>query len=263
MQLTAPNKPGTQTPRLGEVAQASSDRAPSPDELYGEWKASSKEDDFHKLLTSLEPAIKRGVSAYGGGKDHLRTQARLLAADSVRTYDPHNEHKASLSTWVYGNLRRLQRVAADREAAVRLPERVRVDAILLRDTGRELEDSLGHPPDLQSLAEATGLSRSRIKAAGSAYREISETGAQSDKGDTMGSEVKGMSMGTDPWVDYVYYDLDPKNRFIFERVTGYGGALVLPKADIAKKLKMTPPAISYRISKILEQINQRPSGNIS
>jgi hypothetical protein len=44
--------------------------------------------------------------------------------------------------------------------------------------------------------------------------------------------------------------LDEKNKKIYEWMTGYKGAPMLDRATVAKKLNMTLPALSQRISKI-------------
>ena len=116
-------------------------------------------------------------------------------------------------------------------------------------------------PDAQTLAEITGIPRTRIARARKAYTEVSESGLLSEKGDTAAPDT-GQKQEHDPWVDYVYYDLDPKSRLIFEHVTGYNGAKKLTKTDIAKKLKMTAPAVSYRVKQIIKQMEARPAGNL-
>ena len=264
MQPAALKVSETATP-LREKADLGSERLPrNPADLFDKWKTSKHPGDFQAVVRSLDPAINRGLNAFGGNKQHLKTRARLIAADAVRTYDP-TKSKATLPTWVYGHLQRLQRVAADRDAAVRMPERVRMDAITARDAENVLRDKFGHEPDIQSLAEATGLSKSRLKASRNAYREVSESGLLSDKGDSLGTQnaKEDKDSPPDPWVDYIYYDLDPKSRVIFERVTGYGGKDVWQKKQIAKELGITPAAVSHRIGGILQRLRERPPGNIT
>jgi len=239
-------------------------RPQSPADLFATWQDKKDPEAFQAVMQSLDPTVSRGLRAFGGDKPHLKTRARLLAADAVRKYDP-TKSKASLNTWVYGHMQRLQRISADRDAAVRLPERVRMDAILARSATTELVDKLGHEPDLQTLSEATGLSRARLAAADRAFREVSESGMTTEKGDILGGgkAVGGPAKAADPWVDYVYYDLDPKSRVIFEHVTGYGGKEIWQKKQIAEELGISPAAVSHRIKGILTKLQERPSSEIT
>lgn len=216
--------------------------------------------DFEQTMKALEPTVQKGIDAFGSGRGDLRTKARLLAAEAVRSYDPSRNSKAQLSTYVYSNLQRLQRVAADRSSAVRLPERSRMDAIVIRDAVREYIDKEGYEPDVVTLAELTGISRSRQRLAAAAFKELSEAGLETEKGDTL---LQGTpDEAEDPWRDYVYHDLDSKSRKIFEWTTGYGGSKTLPKQEIARRLKITPAAVSSRIQTIVERLEARPAGSV-
>jgi DNA-directed RNA polymerase specialized sigma subunit len=254
-------EPNSQLQKQDVEIPAPGTSLPSLSDSYARWKITGQRSDFDNIMKALEPTVVRGLDAYGGGRKELRTRARLIAADAVKMYDPERDgKKAQLSSFVHTNLQRLQRVSADRAAAVRLPERSRMDAILLREEVKNFEDKEGYEPDVGTLSEITGISRSRQRLASAAFKEIAEAGLETEKGDTL---LQGTPDDTeDPWRDYVYHDLDPKSRKIFEWTTGYGGSKLLQKQEIARRLKMTPAAISSRIQTILERLQARPSGQI-
>jgi len=249
-------------PAPGGDGPAKSDRAPNPNETWEAWSKTGEQRDFHKVMTSLEPTIHKGLRAYGGDQRHLLTRARILAAGAVKSYDPkkagegRGRGKASLGTYVYSHLQRLQRVAADRREAVRVPERSRMDAIMLRSAVNEHKDRHGHEPDMATLGDATGLSRKRIQLAAHAFREISATGLETEKGDTL-LQVDDKPED-DVWRDYVYFDLDPKSRKIFEWTTGYGGSAMIQKKEMARRLGMSGASVSGRIDTILKRLESRP-----
>jgi len=60
----------------------------------------------------------------------------------------------------------------------------------------------------------------------------------------------------DLWRDYVYHDLDEKNKVIFEHLLGYNGAPKIPKGDIATKLNISAPAVSQRINTITTRLSE-------
>jgi len=252
------------TPDAGESAKT--DRAQNPNDAWEAWSKTGEQRDFHKVMTSLDPTIHKGLRAYGDDQKHLLTRARILAASAVKSYDPvkaaegTGKGKASIKTYVYSHLQRLQRVAADRREAVRVPERSRMDAIMMRSAVNEYKDRHGHEPDMATLGDATGLSQKRIQLAAHAFREISATGLDTEKGDTL------LQVDSEPeddiWRDYVYFDLDAKSRKIFEWTTGYGGCGLLPKQDIARRLGMSSASVSGRINTILKRLESRPSKKV-
>jgi DNA-binding Lrp family transcriptional regulator len=58
------------------------------------------------------------------------------------------------------------------------------------------------------------------------------------------------------WLDYVYFELDPIDKKIYELSTGYKGSEKLPKKEIARQLNISAPAVSKRINKILKKIEE-------
>lgn len=254
-------------PKAEEVPQPQPEKPLNPDDAWQLWKKTNSDEDFQRVLKALDPVIKKGVFAFGNNQPYLITRARILAAEAIKMYNPEalkkeNSRQASLSTYVYSSLQRLQRIAADRAEAVRIPERSRMDAILLRSTINDYVDMHGVEPDLATLSDLTGLSKKRIQAASRAFREISAAGLETEKGDTLLTVEENENVENDPWRDYVYYDLDSKGRKIFEWTTGYGGSKILPKQEIARRLHMTPAAVSSRINTIMKRINERPTGKI-
>ena len=76
---------------------------------------------------------------------------------------------------------------------------------------------------------------------------------QTEKGEAPGAMTKGAD---EVWADYVYHDLDETGKKIFEWTTGYNGQDRLSKTEIARQLKVTPAAVSSRISKTLSRLNE-------
>jgi hypothetical protein len=60
------------------------------------------------------------------------------------------------------------------------------------------------------------------------------------------------------WHEFVYHDLDPIDQVILEHSLGLHGKQVLPNQDIARKLKLSPGAISQRKVRIQDQLNALP-----
>jgi len=218
------------------------------------WQQDPSEENLSKLMSDLKPTISSALNTFTGGDKSLTTRAYILAQQSLSSYDP--AKGTNIKTHVFNNLKRLNRVKEERSSVIHVPEGVRLDNRNIYKFKTEFMDRNDREPTLSELADGTGLSIKRISKAVS-ISEMPEGAAVSEKGDLLGSMHNRTK--EDIWQDYVYYDLDPKNKKIFEWTTGYMGAKLLPKAEIAKKLKISPAAVSQRVGTIvkrLEEVNE-------
>jgi DNA-directed RNA polymerase specialized sigma subunit len=218
-------------------------------EAWASWRSNPSPENFSAVMKEVEPVLDSGLRSFGGGDPGLRTRAKLLAAQAFESYDP--AAGASLKTHVYGNLQRLQRYRAQRSYAIHVPEGARLDEKRLRDFRVEFEEKTGREPADDEVADGTGMSLKRIRRM--RIHEVPDSTMTGEKGDL------AVAVRKDPqqlWLDYVYHDLDPRGKKILEWTTGYGGAKVLPKSEIAKRLRVTPAAVSIRISKIVEKLQE-------
>jgi hypothetical protein len=56
--------------------------------------------------------------------------------------------------------------------------------------------------------------------------------------------------------DAVYMSLDPRDKFIFDARTGGHGQKVLSVTDVARRLGVSPAAISQRANSIAEMVKE-------
>jgi DNA-directed RNA polymerase sigma subunit (sigma70/sigma32) len=76
-----------------------------------------------------------------------------------------------------------------------------------------------------------------------------------DVGGEMFSGIYGRD-AADPVLDYVYYDLDPTDKQIFEHLTGYSGKPVMTMQQVAMKLGLTDSQVRTRKTRIIKKIKQ-------
>ncbi len=55
---------------------------------------------------------------------------------------------------------------------------------------------------------------------------------------------------------FLYHDLDPYDQVILEYGLGLNGSPKLPAAQIARRLKLSPGAVSQRASRIQQQLDE-------
>lgn len=217
---------------------------------YETWKGNPSSENHNNLMKSLDPIISSALMSFTGGDKTLRTRARILADKALLTYDP--ERGASLKSHVYNNLQRLQRYSAQRQRALHVPENVRFDSQVIRRFKDEYRDKYGDDPTDDTVADRLGMSRRRVRKAGGTG-ELSEGQSLGEIGDLQGTISKTPDQ---VWMDYVYHDLGDTNKKILGWTSGYRGSEILLKKEIARRLGITPAAVSSRVSTITRRLEE-------
>jgi RNA polymerase primary sigma factor len=229
--------------------------------VYDAWKADPNPKTSASLLKSIDRDIQRGIRAHiGASNPLLYSKARRMALQAVNNYDP---KQAKLGTHIVNRLQGLKRVSRQQQTAIRVPERLALERQRIDRARADLLDWYGRDPSLDELADETGLSSRRIEYIRKFGGEMAEGTAMTQRHaeDTpyMPSVVE---QGSDPWVDIVYSSLSPPQQKILEWTLGMHGEPVLTNQQIAKRLGVTPGAISQRRLKIQQELDNRPTGPI-
>jgi hypothetical protein len=238
---------------------SSSLRAKKPDELmptFDAWKAAPSPQTSAALLKQVSPIIDTAMTSYGmgqGASSTLRARAKLIAHQAFGTYDP---AKGPLKAHLMGQLRGLQRLAAQQNQIISIPERVAIQRQQLVESEDLLRDRLGRDPSDAEVADHTGLSRKRL-----GY--IRQFKPPTALGTVTTEDEEGIytpPVNQDPseaWNDLVYYDLDPSNQLVMDYTLGMHGAPKLPPEEIARRLGVTVSAVSQRTAKIQKLLNEQ------
>jgi len=200
-------------------------------------------------MSYLQPTMDAGLRSYAQGDQSLKLRAKILATQAVDRWDP--TKGAALKTHVFNNMKGLQRFRNNRSSVVHIPESVRTDLSRIRTFENDYKADNGYDPSDAETADALSLSMKRIQKTRSTERPASS--ALNEQGhDTFAKERDPY----DVWKDYVYYDLSAANKKIFEWTTGYGGSPVISKQEIAKRMKISPAAVSMRVSTIQSKLSK-------
>lgn len=219
-------------------------------EDWERWQKDPTEENFSRIMTALEPTIDNALFSFGQGDENLRMRANIIAAKAIRSFDP--KKKVQLKTHVYNNLKGLQRVRAERSRMVHVPENQRLDQYNIFKYKRDYKERFGVEPSIVQIQDDLGMSRGRVMRAEGLKPETATGQVESEKGDVLVSPRTSNNI----WLDYVYHDLDEIGRKILEWTTGYNSQPVLKKTEIARRLKMSPAAVSKRISGILKKVEE-------
>lgn len=219
---------------------------------YSSWRKVRTPQNAGQLLGVLAPTIDSALTSFApADRDALRTKARLMALRAVDTYDP--KKGAKLNSHVFNSLRSLNREKARRTNVVHVPENMILEKNRLRLAKETGFAETGQEPTVEELADMTGISARRIEKLEAVGGQLSSSQTLTEKGDTFFAKTE------DPqriWADYVYHDLDAPDKRIFEWSTGYGGKAKIPKGEIARRLKISPSAVSQRIGRIVRMLEE-------
>ncbi len=234
-------------------------KAKKPDELmpaFDAWKAAPGPQTSAALLKQVSPIIDTAMTSYGmgqGASPTLRARAKLLAHQAFGTYDP---AKGTLKNHLMGQLRGLQRFAAQQNQIISVPERVAIQRQHLIEAEDLLRDRLGRDPSDAEVADQTGLSRKRLGYIRQ-YKPPVALGTVTTEDE---EGVYTPPVNQDPseaWHDMVYYDLEPSNQLVMDYTLGLHGAPKLPDQEIARRLGVTMSAVSQRRAKIQKMLDEQ------
>lgn len=197
--------------------------------------------------------IARNVrSIPGGDPAYLRTQGKLLAMKALDRYDP---TKASMATYLTQQLMPLRRTSRQQMNLTGIPDRLMIANQRLESAQTELLDELGREPTLQEVADRINVSVKQL-------RRMQNMGHAKNTGSYAAAAAESMGEGgpsspevrrrlNDEYVNqYVLSDLDPVSAEIFKHDNQLGGKRRLSTEALARKLGLSPGAISQRRNKI-------------
>jgi len=116
------------------------------------------------------------------------------------------------------------------------------------------EDDHGREPSTAELADLTGLTEKRIDTIMNNNAVFSESATVNPETGDSSFGVKGM---TDmDYLSYVYAGSSPIDQKIIEWSSGMHGKPILGTGDIAKKLNITPAAVSQRKNKLYAMLSE-------
>jgi DNA-directed RNA polymerase specialized sigma subunit len=215
---------------------------------FEEWQKTQSPESMSKVLNFYDRLISSEASKYSGviPTDAAKSYAKKFAIQAIKKYDP--SRPAKLSTWITNYLKQLNRIKYSMQQATRMPENLQMMVGHYKEALEELKQELGRDPTNVEIAEKINRPVSLIeKLNKQIYSELQEGRLEYDP--------KAIE-SSDPRIDYVYYDLDPQEKYIFEHTTGYGAKPKLSKKEIAERLGISPASVSMRGKKIAEKLEE-------
>lgn len=226
--------------------------------VYNAWKQDDTPKTRGAMLKHMQPMISKAVFSYAGGdvSPLINTRAKLMALHAMKSYNPQS---GSMQTHILSQLRGLQRVNAQSQQIISIPERVAIDRSHLTETESKLQDDLGRPPSAAELARATGMSLQRIAYVRQAKPGINTGSILDEDGDVYSpaSQIPGSTAKDDAWASMIYHDLTNTDQLIMDHTLGLHGAKTLSNTELANMLGVSAGAVSQRKAKIQQMLDAR------
>ena len=220
-------------------------------ESLNRWRADPLPEHGKALLTTLGPTIDYGIRRYGGvaSGPAMRTKAKLLTFEAATRYDPRTG--VPFKPYLLQHLQGLQRFSGVETAAGHVPERLRLASDRIEKANRLLSDQLGRDPSDAELGDHLFMNPKRIArvrslALGALPESVVENGAG--------------SVDNDLWRQFVYHSLPPRDQAIMEATLGMNNRPVMSTAELAKRYKISPAAVSQhktRIQRMLDEVMEK------
>jgi DNA-directed RNA polymerase specialized sigma subunit len=268
---TPANQPKKSPSILGDVTPPFSGArptgvAPEFDGAFAQWQSDKSPQTNTHLLSTLQPVIDTAVTSYGGASPSptLKSRARLMALKAMSTYDP---QRGNVRTHLLSQLQGLRRLSAQEQNIISIPEQVGLDFQKLHAAQQDLTDQLSREPTDDELADYTNLSPRRISKIRVFNQPLAEgtTNVESADGDNAGGSVASNLPGNhshiDAWMNFVYDDLSPTDKLVMDMTLGRNGRRRASTQEIAKRLNITPGAVSQRAAKIQTMLDKRYTHN--
>lgn len=236
---------------------------PSIDTQWQTWKLDPTPQANADMLSALNPTIDKAIQTHVGKPNPiLRSRARMMTLNALKTYDP---EKSRLQSHIYNQLKGLKRYNAQMGQGVHVPERITLDRKAMETAHSELTDTLGREPTDNELSDHTGFSGRRL-ARIRQVRPATNEGYfnQMSAGGEAGGFTPAIARNdtSNVFLQAIYDDLSPLDQKVFEWSLGYNGHPTLQNQKIASKLRRTPGWVSQRKSLIQKMFDDAMQMNL-
>ena len=219
-----------------------------PEDVWRQWQGDKTKDNMGVLLNTFRPMIQKEVTRHAGQlpQSYLEFEAKKLAFGAFETFDP---SKAGLSTHVAHKLRGLGRVNYTFQNALRMPEERQRKYSMFMQAKDTLKERFGRDPSSQELSEELLWAPDEV---GNMERVVHK-----ELPDASGAELAlpdNFLPRSKVVIDYLYHDMSPEEKIIFEGITGYNGHPVIGAKRLARKLNISEPQMRRKRDKLVDKL---------
>jgi len=217
-----------------------------------DWQKKKEPALFTELVLRYQPIVSSVVNKYktvGVSPAILRTQASTQLIKALKSYNP--DMGTQPSTHIWNQMQKVQRVATESLASGHAPEYRNIKKSTFVTVRDNLADRLGYEPSVDEMSDELKWDRNEVLRMNSELGgEVTASSAGFDFfGNSLQMESKDMTLA-----NYLYHDLEGKEKVVMEHVFGFGGKQILNNKEIAKKLRTNEMNIVRMRRKLSNQI---------
>lgn len=230
----------------------------TPEGIFAEWQKDRSPELGSQLLAALAPHIEHSARKWSKSANPVTLgRARVLAIEALPRYEP---GRASLATYIDRQLQPLQRWSARKNLGIKVQTGLVQDLRHLQDAETHLQETLGRAPSYIELADHSGIPLARIAKLQQMHLPlIGEATRDGEDGNKLYAEDQAVEDNEDLWQKTVYHSLSPIDQVVMQHTLGLYGARPMSNEAIARKLKVSPGAVSQRKAKIQQLLDSTDS----
>lgn len=219
-------------------------------ELWKKWKRNKNPQTAGALVNQLLPLVKNDVFRYSKNIPYpvMEAYAKDLILKACENYNPNSG--VSLSTFVKSYMIKLNQINADARSTMTIPENRSTKYTVFKNSYETLAEKYNREPTITEISDHTKWSKAEVS------RYLMELRGEftEDRPFTMPHAAK--SSKEEDMIDFIYHDLTPREKILFEHTTGYGGKPKLSNQQIMAKLNINQNQLSYEKKKLVDKIEK-------
>lgn len=229
-------------------------RADKDLEMWKAWKVDPTPENLEPLLDNFQGTIRKSVNKFSAAPvppEAVAGAANLAVLRGLNTFDPNRG--ASLNTHLTWHLKKLRSFVGKHQNMGRIPEHRLSNITTFQSAHDELLEKSGIPPDALTLAETLGWSVAEVNRMQSELRPdlIASKSLEVDRLGDLDSAHE------DEVLRYIYHELTPDQRTVYEYSLGVHGKPKLKAGQIAKTMGVSPAKVSRLRSQIDLKLRER------
>ena len=196
--------------------------------IFQKWQKTQDKGYFQQLYNSMKPLIHKAAEKAAYGSNIPESAHRLYAAqaflDSLRTFKPSSG--AALQTHVFGSVHnKVKRLNYEYQNMGKIPEDRALMIGKFQNEFEHLKDNLGREPSSAELSDHMGLPMKQVIHM---QKEVRKDLSMSDG---MGEVAFEEGTSEEEFANYIYFELNPEEKVVYEYITGHFGKPKLVKKN--------------------------------
>ena len=224
--------------------------------LYKQWKKHPTNENASLLVNQLLPLVKQDVYRYSSNIPYaiVEARAKILILQAAQNYDP--KYNVALGTFVKSYMVKLNQFSDEWRSPIKIPAHRAAKYDTFKTSFEQLSNVLNREPNVSELADHLKWSQAEVT------RFTKEIRKEFTDDRPFMSNYEPRKSVEEDMIEFVYHDLSPTEKILFEFTTGYGGKPIIKNPEIMVKLKWDQNKLSYEKKKLADKIELMLKGHV-